>query len=274
MRRDRRPAALIFVATLLCVLLAACTVPGASQPQAPSSAPGSSGTPVGPAADCGFTLEQGGDAKVELGGNDNWEKVQQEIKKAERYVNAFWQRHWDQCFGEADYRAPEKRGIYTDDDPQSCDGTTMEDDNAFYCSDGHFVAYGRTLMRRSLDDGVGVQWAYLGVAHEWGHAMQQLLADGGYDDLVPNPLDSKHELQADCLAAAALWGSDYEGFLEWTSEDSVKVAEDLLEISDKTPWTKVTPDGEVRPGGPLARIAAFQAGLNAEGAKFCFAAYR
>ena len=273
MRVDRRHPLLIVLAALLCALLAACTIPGAPQPRTPTSTPSASETP-GPGEDCAFALNQGSDAKVELGADGNWEEVQKDIKKAERYVDGFWQRHWDQCFGETNYRAPEKRSIYTDDDPQSCDGTTMESDNAFYCADGHFVAYGRTLMRRSLDENIGTPWVYLVVAHEWGHAMQQLLSDGGYDGLVPNPLDAKHELQADCLAAAALWGSDYEGFLEWNSEDSVKIAEDLLRISDESPWTKVTPDGEVRTGGPLARIAAFQAGMNVDGVKNCFAAYR
>ena len=270
MRHDRPALTLAAVVAVLCVLITGCTVPGGPRPQPQASTPGQ---PADAPVECTLTLEQGGDAKVELGENTGWDEVQKDIKKAERYVDGFWQRHWDQCFADADYRAPEKRGVFTDDDPVRCDGTTIEDDNALYCPDGHFVAYGRKLMRRTQESDAGVQWAYLVVAHEWGHAVQQLLADGGYDDLVPNPLEGKRELQADCLAAAALWGSDHEGFLEWDSEDDIKVAEDLLALDD-TPWTKVTPDGEVRTGGPLARIAAFQAGLGAEGVRNCFSAYR
>jgi uncharacterized protein len=276
MRPDRSfSLGVALAAALAGCVLAACTIPGA--PQAPSPGPQSSasGSPSAtPVADCVFTLDEGGEAKVELGQGGSFDEVTKDISKAQRYVDGFWQRHWDECFAEADYRAPEKRGIYTEDDPENCDGTAMDADNAFYCPDGHFVAYGRELMRRAQDSEVGVQWAYLVAAHEWGHAIQQLLQDGGYEDLVPNPLDAKHELQADCLAGAALWGSDHEGFLEWDPDDSEQVAADLLRLSDETPWTKVTPQGDIRTGGPLARIAAFQAGLNADGVKACFAGYR
>lgn len=276
MRVDRRSPQLIPLAPklplalclVLIVVLAACTVP---RPQIP--APGAPTPTPTPGAECTFTLEDGGDARVQIGEDRSWEQIQKDIKKAERYVDGFWQRHWDQCFVEADYQAPEKRGVYTDSDPQTCDGTSLESDNALYCADGHFVAYGRTLMRRATNENIGVPWAYLVVAHEWGHAVQQLLQDGGYGDLVPNPLDAKHEHQADCLAAAALWGSDYEGFLEWKPDNSVQVAEALIATSDKSPWTQVTPAGDVRSGGPLPRIAAFQAGLGPEGVKNCLANY-
>ncbi len=272
MRVDRRRPMAMLCATLLCLLAAACTVPG-TRPTEQATTPAPTASPsASPTDSCGFTLEQGSDTKVQLGEDGNWEEVQKDVKKAERYVDGFWQRHWDQCF--TSYRAPDKRGIYTEDDPQSCDGTTMEPDNAFYCRDGHFVAYGRALMRRALEENVGTPWVYLVVGHEWGHAVQQLLQDGGHDDLVPNPLDARRELQADCLAGAALWASDYEGFLEWKSEDNLKVAEALLSLPDDSPWTKVTPEGDVRSGGPLARIAAFQAGLNVDGARNCFASYR
>jgi predicted metalloprotease len=195
---------------------------------------------------------------------EDWNGIKKDIGKAEGYVDGFWRRHWGECFGDIPYRAPTSKDVYTRDSPVTCGGEVLSADGAFYCRPGKFVAYGSDLMHRAVDEGDAL--AYLVVAHEWGHAIQDLLRTTEFRSYVAE----REELQADCLAGAALWGSDYEGYFEWQLGDSTEAADALKSIADETEWTKRTPSGPVAHGDALQRIAAFERGRSRAGVTDCF----
>ena len=88
---------------------------------------------------------------------------------------------------------------------------------------------------------------YLVIAHEWGHAIQarldnSLVWEGG-------------ELQADCLAGAALYGAAADGTLNFEAGDSNEIAMSLSALGDSSPWTDSTTHGDA-----FERVGAFDLG--------------
>ena len=88
-------------------------------------------------------------------------------------------------------------------------------DNAYYCGWGDFIAYDEGLLDRS--DELGDAFLYLVVSHEWGHAIQARLD--------PSLVAPRMELQADCLAGAALYGAAEDGSLEFDSDDQEELSD-------------------------------------------------
>lgn len=62
----------------------------------------------------------------------------------------------------------------------------------------------------------GDTWPYLVIAHEWGHAIQDRLGD--------SLTEKASELQADCLAGAALFGAAADGELILETGDQKELA--------------------------------------------------
>jgi predicted metalloprotease len=79
------------------------------------------------------------------------------------------------------------------------DGTPYEkiEGNAFYCSDGDFVAYDDANLLPQLEAELGTSVIGVILAHEWGHAIQA--RSGAFAARVPTVTT---ELQADCFAGA------------------------------------------------------------------------
>lgn len=174
------------------------------------------------------------------------EELLQDINTAVQVVNDYWAQHWSEFFT-GTYVPPNVVGLYDGSTPGApvCAGITLDAGNAFYCRDGHYVAWDTELMGNGFT--YGDSWVYLVVAHEWGHAIQA--------QLVPELQTVGHELQADCLAGAALYGSARDGNLQLESGDEKEIANGLTFSADDIPWTRSDDHGDA-----LERIQWFAAG--------------
>jgi uncharacterized protein len=120
--------------------------------------------------------------------------------------------------------------------------------NAYYCPSGNFLAWDEDLMRAGYNQ-IGDAWVYLVIAHEWGHAIQAQLPDRFVSQAV--------ELQADCLAGAALHGAAQEDLVRIEPGDDEEIAQTLATVADDFPWTDESSHGNAR-----QRTAAFQQGVS------------
>lgn len=170
-----------------------------------------------------------------------------DIATAVAAVDDFWARRWSFYFT-GTYTPPEVRGTYDGADPATtprCDGDPLLPGNAYYCVPEDFLAWDASLMLEGYR--YGDAWVYLVVAHEWGHAIQNRL-DAGLQSVT-------HELQADCLAAAALYGAVELDTLTWERGDTRELVTSLNAISDDMPWTELGDHGD-----SFERIEAFNTG--------------
>jgi predicted metalloprotease len=169
-----------------------------------------------------------------------------DIEAATEVTDDYWQTHWSEYFT-GSYTAPEVLGLYDGDDADvpDCAGEPLLDNNAHYCSDGHFVAWDDDLMLRALE--LGNSWVYFVVAHEWGHAIQA--------ELDPSLHWNSRELQADCLAGASLYGAAEDGTLTLPDDFTSQMVDNLDHVADQTPWT-----GDADHGDAFERIDAFNDG--------------
>lgn len=165
---------------------------------------------------------------------------------AVRIVNTFWNT-W---FAEQNrrYVPPRVEGGYTGRDGPSCSGEPSVPGNAYYCPPGNFLAWDENLMRAGYTQ-IGDAWVYLVIAHEWGHAIQAQLPSRYISPAV--------ELQADCLAGAALQGAADQGLVRIEPGDDEEIATTLEAVADDYPWTDQGSHGDAR-----QRVAAFRAGVS------------
>ncbi|WP_308201520.1 neutral zinc metallopeptidase [Sphaerisporangium perillae] len=174
------------------------------------------------------------------------DSMNQDISTAVDVVNQFWASHWPYYFT-GRYSRPRIFGAYGGGGRRApyCDGARLGYNNAWYCGQGHYIAWDITLMRRGYRSGDA--WVYLIIAHEWGHAVQALL-----DQRL---VSRAKELQADCLAGVALYGAARDGILRFENGDVEELADALGALADKTPWTRASDHGSAS-----QRIAAFTRG--------------
>ena len=126
-----------------------------------------------------------------------------DIASAEQVVDGYWATHWSDFFT-GTYQPPTVVGSVRRNRPgdtPTCDGEPLEAYNASTALRG-LRRLGRGLLVDGADQ-IGDSWVYLVIAHEWGHAIQDRL-DTAWSR-------SAEELQADCLAAAALYGAAADG---------------------------------------------------------------
>ena len=174
------------------------------------------------------------------------EAMQDDEQTAVKAVDGFWRRHFAQQFGQP-YRSPRVAGAYTGTDGPSCGGEPSVPFNAFYCQPGDFLAWDEDLMAAGYSQ-IGDAWVYLIIAHEWGHAIQARLDN----DLV----SVAAELQADCLAGAALQGAADEGVIAIEPGDGEELAKTLAAVADDYPWTKESDHGSAE-----ERTSSFNTGV-------------
>ncbi|RFU37611.1 hypothetical protein DZF91_31990 [Actinomadura logoneensis] len=173
--------------------------------------------------------------------------LQQSLQDAQDVVDGFWRLHWTGDFG-GRYDPPAVLGPYDGSDAATtprCGGHPLQPDNAAYCPDGDYLAWDERLIRDGL--GSGDAWIYMVIAHEWGHAVQHRM---------PRALVSaRTELQADCLAGAALRGAARDGALRADPGDQAEIDAAFHRIGDGTPWTRPGDHGTA-----AERIAEFTRG--------------
>lgn len=166
-------------------------------------------------------------------------------------ADRFWTDHWADFFT-GEYVPPRihgDNGLYDGVDSTTdpgCGGQALGPENAFYCIPEDFVAWDLGLMVNGYADGDA--WVYLVIAHEWGHAIQARISG----DLVAQ----QSELQADCLAGAAIFGVDADTGGQVIEEgDLAEITAALSRLADTTAWTS-----EGDHGDPFQRIGAFDDG--------------
>jgi predicted metalloprotease len=188
-------------------------------------------------------------------------------------IQNFWAQTMPSVYGQQYQAIPADR-IYPysqDNPPPNCDdgGQTKAPyqdvaGNAFYCSNGDFVAYDEQGLLPKLRDNFGEFAVGLVFAHELGHAIQ---ARVGYQ-----PSATVYaEQQADCFAGA--WAqhvaSSDDASVHLSSTDLDNALAGLLTLSDPS-GTDGGQDGAH--GNGFDRVSAFQDGYEG-GAKTC-AAYQ
>ncbi|WP_431041590.1 neutral zinc metallopeptidase [Streptomyces sp. P1-3] len=185
------------------------------------------------------------------GGDDT---VEEDIEAAVRATDGYWSEHWTELFT-GEYRSPRVSGAYDGaaSDVPLCGEERLPDNNAVYCPAGDYVAWDMDLMRQGHR--MGDAWVYLVISHEWGHAIQSRL----HEELV----SLAGELQADCLAGAALFGAARDGTLRIEEGDTRELAQALAALADETPWTDTADHGDAS-----ERIASFSQGAES-GVRAC-----
>lgn len=181
--------------------------------------------------------------------------IAKEENRAVDAVDQFWREHFRDLSTDK-YTSPVIYGGYTGTHGPSCGNEPSVPLNAFYCPLGDFIAWDDNLMSQGYV-GFGNYWIYLIIAHEWGHAIQARI-----NIFLLGAVGS--ELQADCLAGAAIDGAVEDGTLTKNTGDTEKVHKALAAVSDQFPWTSQSNHGTAK-----QRTAAFDNGTD-NGAKSCF----
>lgn len=174
------------------------------------------------------------------------EALDEDTQTAIDVVDGFWAAHWSDYFT-GEYTPPTVYGYYDGSDPDSapsCNGEPLEAGNAFYCGETDELSWDVSLMSDGYRSGDA--FPYLVVAHEWGHSIQARV-----NDVTTNA----YELQADCLAAAALYGAAVDGTLQFEEGDEKEIANALTSLADATGWTDTSDHGDT-----FQRIEYFDAG--------------
>ncbi|MFC6084541.1 neutral zinc metallopeptidase [Sphaerisporangium aureirubrum] len=171
-----------------------------------------------------------------------------DIRTALYVVNRYWSTHWRQYFPGYHY-PPYVLGAYGGGIRSApfCGNRRVSYDNAVYCPYGHYIAWDITLMADGYRSGDA--WVYLIIAHEWAHAVQNRIP-------ARYVLRAK-ELQADCLAGAALFGAAADDTLLFEDGDIAELRAALRRLADDTPWTDSGDHGNAR-----QRVNAFTRGAN------------
>jgi predicted metalloprotease len=168
-------------------------------------------------------------------------------------TDGYWARHWAESF-RGTYAPPRVTGLYDSRvAPIPCGGVDWTSNNAWYCNVTDSVGFDLKFMEQVYS--LGDSFIYLVVAHEWGHAIQARLA--------PDLQVLARELQADCLAGAALFGAARDGAIRWEAGDMQELTASLTSVADAFPWTNVGNHGSA-----AQRIASFNQG--ADGPLSCF----
>jgi uncharacterized protein len=217
----------ILVVLLLALALTGCGIeivsgsatPASSQPTVGSVPDGVSDVPVDSTIDAAPGADDSNTRAVD-----------------ERSAVSITDQFWSGWFADQGLRyvAPTVEGGYTGTDGPSCAGEPSVPGNAYYCPAGNFLAWDDDLMRAGYTQ-IGDAWVYLVIAHEWGHAIQARLASSQVSRAI--------ELQADCLAGAAITGAANEGLVQIEEGDDVEISRALSAVADDFPWTDTSSHG-------------------------------
>ena len=242
-----------------CLLVALVTVVlvGTATPAA-AGAPG----PPGHSADQARVTGQDGVATDELDAD---------YAIAVEAVDAWWRASWSEYFRggyTAPGLAPAARAPGLFDAPREqvyCGDLLLAEDNAYHCPIGDFLAFEVDLMLLSGE--LGDAFVYLVVAHEWAHSM--------VSHMDPALVSEAYELQADCLAGAALQGAVDDGLLKLDPGDEREFTASLTAVASENDWGTVYVDTDGRQrtethGSAQERIDAFQRGAG-NGVRACLA---
>jgi predicted metalloprotease len=147
-----------------------------------------------------------------------YEEYQATLNGVIASLDEFWARELPATF-DVTYTRPARFQWYRPEQESGprCGGEEAPAKNAFYCSDGDFIAWDETGLMIPYYVSSGDFAAAFVLAHEFGHAMQFRLPE-------QEQLGVLRELQADCFAGA--WARDVQeqGFLEAGDLDEATLA--------------------------------------------------
>ncbi|GAA4668307.1 neutral zinc metallopeptidase [Frondihabitans cladoniiphilus] len=138
-------------------------------------------------------------------------------------------------------------GLYDGTDSTTehfCGPDPLPVDNAQYCYVDNSVSWDQSFMQDGYT--TGKYWVYMVIAHEWGHAVVEQ---------NPEIEWGEPELQADCLAGAALYGGATDGLIAFGPDATKEFATDLSQIGDEASWSETNDHGD-----SLQRVNFFSLG--------------
>ncbi|WP_260478238.1 neutral zinc metallopeptidase [Nonomuraea sp. WAC 01424] len=168
-------------------------------------------------ASCGLTRP----ASRDVQGADTFED---DLRTARTLTESFWTDFFDQQG--MTYRPIANFIPYSGKSGPVCGGEPSVPNNAFYCPEGHFIAYDRSWME-SLWNDMGDGAVYVIIPHEFGHAVQSQLRTGF-------ELNVQAELQADCYAGGTLSALVRSGSLRADPGDEDELLLSLEAAGDPT----------------------------------------
>lgn len=187
-------------------------------------------------------------------------------QRASEDVEAFWEETFPEVYGGSLQQLQGGWNSYNSSTPPpSCGpyGMTYEEAqfNAFYCPLDDFIAYDDENLFSWVSENFGGFTIAIVLAHEFGHAIQERVAE------LDDPDSVRIEMQADCFAGAwAGWiedGNSEHFALERTQLDSVVGG--MLAIRD---LPGMDPDDPFAHGLGFDRLNSFQDGFD-NGAPSC-----
>lgn len=149
---------------------------------------------------------------------------EEDMQLAQRNTEDFWTQQFS-TLGRT-YRPVTRFIPYAGESGPSCGGQPSVPNNAFYCSDGHFIAYDEAWMQ-GLWEKMGDGSVYVIMPHEIGHAVQAQLG-------TQFELNVQRELQADCYAGGALGGLVNSKVLAAEEGDDTELLLNLAAAGDLT----------------------------------------
>ncbi|MGI5184946.1 neutral zinc metallopeptidase [Dactylosporangium sp. CA-152071] len=193
-------------------------------------------------------------------------RADQTARDAIADVERFWSAAYPRLSGGAPFR-PVTGGYhpYTRQDPPPPCGPERwrYQPNAFYCSAGDFIAWDAETLVPQLDADFGRLLVAVVLAHEYGHAVQTRLQQGGQPTIVL-------EQQADCYAGS--WIADIAAghsskFAAATPAELDSTVAGMLTLRDEP---GVPAQAEQAHGNAFDRVRALQEGVE-QGAGRCAA---
>jgi predicted metalloprotease len=172
-----------------------------------------------------------------------------DVELARKLTEAYWQQTF--AAGGLSYRPITAFTAYQGENGPACGGRPSVPNNAFYCSDGHFIAYDERWIRELWEE-MGDGSVYVIIPHEFGHAVQAQLN-------TTSRLNVELELQADCYAGGTLGALVKNRALQAEPGDEGELLINLAAAGDPTDdWLR--PDAH---GTAEQRQAVFAKGYNA-----------
>ncbi|WP_308170063.1 neutral zinc metallopeptidase [Acrocarpospora catenulata] len=239
----RRVAVALVAAFTLLSAVTGCGIVELSPPGSSSSEPESGVDPTTEASPGGQSW----------GCRDRGDTFASDVRLARCLTEQFWARQFQA--GGSTYRPVEAFIAYNGNDGPACGGQPAVPNNAFYCQDGHFIAFDASWLQglyQQLGDGA----VYVVIPHEFGHAVQaQLMQDFSYS--------VERELQADCYAGGALSALLRAGQIQDEEGDDTELLANLEAAGDPTdawwqPGAHGTPERRQN-----AYITGYQQGVTA-----------
>ncbi|GAA0996970.1 hypothetical protein GCM10009555_093730 [Acrocarpospora macrocephala] len=224
----RRVAAVIVAACAVLPVSACGAVTGADSPGSANraetwTAPASGETDPSAGSESGASSDPNA-AGESSGCDEAGDTFASDVRLARCLTENFWVRQFQASGGT--YEPVRDFVPYNGTDGPTCGGEPSVPNNAFYCSDGHFIAFDANWLQ-GLYQQLGDAAVYVVIPHEFGHAVQA--------QLVQNFNFSKErELQADCYAGGTLGALIQAQQLKADPGDDSEVMNNLIAAGDPT----------------------------------------